>query len=149
MSTLLGTGTQFLAQLHPSKVEHGHRRGRYKERSDHGQRCAGLRQALRTSGEPGAGDRRSTARVRSGGRNVTRRPAALPSYGRAVDEVRSALFLGFLLLVHLRQSTSDSFDPPSLRRHAFRVQRHPLPRSPLPSNNSSAVQGQLNASELL
>jgi len=31
MSTLLGTSTQFLAHFHPSKVEHGHRRGRYKE----------------------------------------------------------------------------------------------------------------------
>ena len=65
MSTLLGSSTQFLGQLHPLKVEHGRRRGRYKEsepKRDHGQRCAGLDQVLRTSGEPGAGDRRSTAR---------------------------------------------------------------------------------------
>jgi len=31
MSTLLGSSTQFLGQLHPLKVEHGRRRGRYKE----------------------------------------------------------------------------------------------------------------------
>lgn len=58
---------------------------------ERGQRCAGLGQALRTAGAPGAGDRRSTARARSGGRN----PEASPSYRRAVDEVRSALLLDF------------------------------------------------------